>query len=245
MKGDTSIIQDEVEKFSSMAEEWWDPDGKLKTLHEINPLRLSYITSTFKKHSDHNSKPIFKDLKILDIGCGGGILSEPLARLGGKITSIDASKKNIEVAKTHSKKQGLKIDYINTTAEDLSEKKKESFDMIFCLEIIEHVNNPEGFIKTCITMLKPGGIIFISTMNRTIKSYLLAIIGAEYILKWLPIGTHSWEKFLKPSEIDSMVRKNSCRTIDMAGMEYNPLKKEKWSLTSGLDVNYILTASKD
>jgi 2-polyprenyl-6-hydroxyphenyl methylase / 3-demethylubiquinone-9 3-methyltransferase len=245
MKKDTSIIQDEIEKFSSMAEEWWDPNGKLKTLHDINPLRLSYINNVFKKHSNSPSKPIFKDLKLLDVGCGGGILSEPLARLGGKVTSIDASQKNIEIAKAHSKKQGLKITYINTTVEDLSKKKNESFDIIFCLEIIEHVNIPEDFLEKCITMLKPGGIIFISTMNRTIKSYLLAIIGAEYLLKWLPIGTHSWEKFLKPSEINSIIRKNSCRTFDVAGMEYNPLKKEKWFLTKRLDVNYILTASKD
>lgn len=243
-KRESSIIEDEVKKFSSMADEWWDPHGKLKTLHDINPLRLSYITKIYKKNVSILSKPIFKNLNLLDIGCGGGILSEPLARLGGKVTAIDASKKNIEIAKAHSKEQNLNINYINTTSEDLSKKKKECFDIIFCLEIIEHVQNPEDFLSTCLAMLKPGGLIFISTMSRTLKSYMLAIVGAEYILRWLPVGTHSWEKFLKPSEINSMLSKNSCDIIDMAGMEYNPLKKEKWKLTNGLEVNYIITAKK-
>lgn len=240
----TSIIQDEVKKFSSMAKEWWDPNGKLRTLHDINPLRLSYITDIYSKCSKTKTRPIFKDLKLLDIGCGGGILSEPLARLGGKVTAIDAANKNIEVAKEHSKEHGLKINYINTTAEELSIKKKEAFDIIFCLEIIEHVNSPEDFMETCIKMLKPGGVLFISTINRTIKSYMLAIVGAEYILRWLPIGTHSWDKFLKPSEIDSMLRKNHCRTTDITGMEYNPLKRKKWYLTKNIDVNYIMSATK-
>ncbi len=241
----SSIDQEEVDKFSRMSQEWWDLNGKLKTLHDINTVRLSYIRDQILKIFPKKNSPvsILKGFNILDIGCGGGILSEPLCRLGANVTAIDASDQNIAIAKEHAKLQGLDIKYICTTAEELTKKKKK-FDMVFCLEIIEHVANPSDFIDSCSTMLKPGGLLFISTINRTAKSYLQAIIGAEYVLRWLPIGTHSWEKFLKPSEIDESLRKNNMRIVDIKGMKYNPIKPEKWFLDNNIDVNYIMTSVK-
>lgn len=241
----SSIDKKEVDKFSQMSQEWWDTEGKLKTLHDINNVRISYIRERVLKHFPKikNTISILEGLDVLDVGCGGGILSEPLCRLGGNVTAIDASKKNISIAKEHANAQNLSINYICTTAEELT-KKNPKFDIIFCLEIIEHVVNPDEFIQSCTSMLKQGGLIFVSTINRTAKSYIQAIIGAEYILRWLPIGTHSWDKFLKPSEIDSSFRKNDIKTSDIKGMKYNPLKPEKWFLDDNIDVNYIMTAEK-
>lgn len=235
-KTNSSIDEDEVKKFSSMSDDWWNPNGKLKTLHDINVVRMSYIQ---EKITNHFSS--VKKLKVLDIGCGGGLLSEPLSRLGYDVTGIDASESNINIAKLHRDQQKLKIKYICTTAEDLA-LKNDLFDVVFCLEIIEHVKNPDLFINSCTQMLKPGGMIFFSTINRTLKSYLMAIVGAEYVLRWLPIGTHSWKKFLKPSEIDTALRKNKVRTTDITGMVYNPLKPEKWILSKDIEVNYLMTA---
>jgi len=236
-KSDSSIDEDEVKKFSSMSDEWWNPNGKLRTLHDINVVRMSYIQEKIISHF-----PNVKKMKVLDIGCGGGLLSEPLSRLGYDVTGIDASESNINIAKLHRDQQRLDIKYIHTTAETLA-MKNELFDVVFCLEIIEHVKNPDLFINSCTKLLKPGGMIFFSTINRTLKSYLMAIVGAEYVLRWLPIGTHSWKKFLKPSEIDSALRKNQLRTTDITGMIYNPLNPEKWILSKDIDVNYIMTAT--
>jgi 2-polyprenyl-6-hydroxyphenyl methylase/3-demethylubiquinone-9 3-methyltransferase len=241
----SSIDQEEIDKFSRMSEEWWDTEGKLRTLHDINAIRISYIRKQILEQfpNVNNSISILKGLDVLDIGCGGGILSEPLHRLGAKVTAVDASDKNISIAKEHAKIQNLNINYICTTAEDLA-KKNLQFDIVLCLEIIEHVANPSHFIESCSKMLKPGGLFFISTINRTAKSYLQAIIGAEYILRWIPVGTHSWNKFLKPSEIDADLRKNNIKIIDIKGLKYNPLKPEKWYLDKEIDVNYIMIAGK-
>jgi len=236
----SSVNTKEVEKFSSMADEWWNPEGKLKTLHDINLIRMTYIRNQMIKFFPPNN-PIFNGLNVLDIGCGGGLLCEPICRLGGKITGIDASAKNIEVAKLHAKQHDMKITYLNTTAEDLAKKNKK-FDIIFCLEIIEHVENYENFITSCCKMLKPNGLIFISTINRTIKSYLLAIVGAEYILRWLPIGTHSWNKFRKPSELSVALKKSGIETQDITGILYSPTASEKWQMSKDIEVNYIMTA---
>jgi len=239
----SSVDDDEVKKFSSMSDNWWDPNGKLKTLHDINLVRMSYIQDRLTKHFFTKENPYLDTLKVLDIGCGGGILSEPLSRLGYNVTGIDASESNINIAKLHRDEHKLKIEYICTTAEDLAEKSN-LFDVIFCLEIIEHVKNPDQFIHSCSQMLKPGGMIFFSTINRTMKSYLTAIVGAEYVLRWLPIGTHSWKKFLKPSEIDSAFRRRQIKTIDITGITYNPIKPERWVLSKNIDVNYIMAAVK-
>ena len=239
----TSIDPEEIKKFSSMSSEWWDPNGKLRTLHDINVVRMSYIRNQVLKHFPQQT-PIFHNLNIIDVGCGGGLLCEPLCRLGGKIIGIDASEENIKIAQHHASRQNLDIKYMCTTAEDMA-KKDKNFDIIFCLEIIEHVQNPADFIASCCKMLKPKGLIFFSTINRTVKSYLLSIVGAEYILRWIPIGTHSWSKFLKPSEIHTELRKHQLRTTDITGLEYHPLQKEKWQLSTNIDVNYIMVATKD
>ncbi len=239
-----SIDQIEVDKFSDLADQWWDDDGAFKQLHLLNPLRIKYIKDKVLAHFiiNRTSKP-FSNLKFLDIGCGGGILAEPLARLGGVITGIDASNKAIEIAKLHAKSQGLKINYINISAEALTEKKQE-FDVVLCMEIIEHVADVSSFLASISVLVKPGGLIFIATINRTIKSYITAIVGAEYILRWLPIGTHNWNKFLKPSEIAQILFLNDIAMIEVQGFCYNLLSSSRWRLSSDLDVNYIISAAR-
>ena len=221
MKNNT-INKKEIEKFSKIAEEWWNPDGKFKPLHKFNPIRISYlkenIIKTFKL--DQKQAPL-KNIKILDIGCGGGLLSEPMCRLGAEVTGIDASKKNIEVAKLHSKKNNLKINYICTSPEKL--KVKNKYDVILNMEIIEHVQDVNFFLKSCSNLLKKNGIMFVATLNKTLKSYVFAIVGAEYILRWLPIGTHEWEKFLKPEELISILKKNDFSVERLDGMKFNIL----------------------
>ena len=236
MKSNT-INQKEINKFSKIAKEWWDPEGKFAPLHRFNPIRIKYIKDTivseFKIKKDY--KP-FKNLSILDIGCGGGLLSEPMARLGANVTGIDASYKNIQVAKYHSKKSKLKIDYYNCSPENLKIKKK--FDIILNMEIVEHVEDVEYFIKESSKFLKKSGVMFIATLNKTLKSYLFAIVGAEYILKWLPIGTHDWEKFVKPEYLTKICKKNSLILKKIDGMTFNPILN-KWSVSSDKSVNYI------
>ena len=205
MKNST-INKEEIDKFSKIAEEWWNPEGKFKPLHKFNPIRISYIKEniikTFKL--DQKKSPL-KNIKILDVGCGGGLLSEPMCRLGAEVTGIDASEKNINVAKLHSKKNNLKINYICTSPEKL--KTQNKFDVILNMEIVEHVADVDFFLKSCSKLLKKNGIMFVATLNKTLKSYFFAIIGAEYILRWLPIGTHEWENFLKPEELVSILKK--------------------------------------
>ncbi len=236
MKNNT-INKKEIEKFSKIAEEWWNPEGKFKPLHKFNPIRISYIKEniikTFKL--DYNKTPL-KNIKILDIGCGGGLLSEPMCRLGAKVTGIDASDKNINVAKLHSKKNNLEIEYLCSSPEKFNTKDK--FDVILNMEIVEHVDDVNFFLKSCSKLLKKNGIMFVATLNKTLKSYIFAIVGAEYILRWLPIGTHEWEKFLKPEELISILEKNDLKLDKIDGMNFN-LIKNKWSVGNDKSVNYI------
>ena len=236
MKNNT-INKKEIEKFSKIAEEWWNPQGKFKPLHKFNPIRISYIKEniikTFKL--DYNEIPL-KDIKILDIGCGGGLLSEPMCRLGAKVTGIDASDKNIKIAKLHSKKNNLQIDYFCSSPEKFNAKDK--FDVILNMEIVEHVEDVNFFLESCCKLLKKDGIMFVATLNKTLKSYIFAIVGAEYILRWLPIGTHEWEKFLKPEELISILKKNDLRLDRVDGMNFN-LIGNKWSVGNDKSVNYI------
>jgi 2-polyprenyl-6-hydroxyphenyl methylase / 3-demethylubiquinone-9 3-methyltransferase len=240
----TTINKEEIQKFSNLADEWWDVKGKFKPLHMFNPIRIEYITEKIKHHFKLDSEKInfLKGLDILDIGCGGGLISEPMARLGGSVTGIDASEKNIKVAKIHSLKNNLKIHYINTSPENLKEAKK--FDIILNLEIIEHVENVSLYIDSCHRLLKRGGLMFTATLNRSLVSYIKAIIGAEYILRWLPIGTHDWNKFIKPEELEKLLIEKKFSTIDIKGLDFNPILN-KWKKSDNLSVNYIICSSKN
>ena len=236
MKNNT-INKKEIEKFSKIAEEWWNPEGKFKPLHKFNPIRISYIKENIiKSFKLVNKKSPLKNIKILDVGCGGGLLSEPMCRLGAEVTGIDASDKNINIAKLHSKKNNLKINYICSSPEKLNIKDK--FDVILNMEIVEHVEDVNFFLKSCGNLLKKDGIMFIATLNKTLKSYFFAIIGAEYILRWLPIGTHEWEKFLKPEDLISILKDNDFRLERLDGMKLNILT-DKWSVSNDKSVNYI------
>jgi 2-polyprenyl-6-hydroxyphenyl methylase / 3-demethylubiquinone-9 3-methyltransferase len=239
----STINKEEIQKFSKLADEWWDVNGKFKPLHMFNPIRIEYITEKIKQHFKINDEKsnFLNGLNILDIGCGGGLISEPMARLGGEVTGIDASKKNIEVAKLHSKKSKLKINYINKSPEQLENTKK--FDVILNLEIVEHVDNVDLYIRSCYNLLKKDGLMFTATLNRSLISYLKAIIGAEYILRWLPIGTHDWNKFLKPEELEKILQNEKFSTVDIKGLEFNPILK-KWKKSENLSVNYIISSSK-
>jgi len=240
----TTINKEEIQKFSKLSEEWWDVNGKFKPLHMFNPIRIEYITENIKKHFKikKDKTNSLEGLKILDIGCGGGLISEPMTRLGAKVTGIDASKKNIKVAKMHSTKSGLKINYINTSPEKL--KNFETYNVILNLEIVEHVDNVNLYISSCQKLLKKNGLIFTATLNRSLTSYIKAIIGAEYILRWLPIGTHDWNKFLKPEELENYLTKEKLVTKDISGLKFNPFTK-RWKKSSDLSVNYIICSSKN
>ena len=239
-----TIDPKEVAKFEAMADEWWDPDGKFKPLHMLNPCRLDYIVSQIALEFDRDlkSRKPFKGLEILDIGCGGGLVCEPLSRLGADVVGIDASYKNIEVAKIHAKKSGLKIKYFNTSPE--KKEINEKFDVILNLEVVEHVENLDLFLKSSSDLLKKNGIMFIATINRTFESYLKAIVGAEYLLRWLPIGTHSWDKFLKPEEIDEKLIKFNLDRVCLDGLKFNIISNN-WSLSQNCSVNYIIVAKKN
>ena len=238
----STINKKEIEKFSRIAEEWWNPEGKFKPLHKFNPIRIKYIKENLIAHFKLNksNKPL-KNLEILDIGCGGGLLSEPISRLGAKVTGIDASKNNINVAKHHLKKSKLKIKYLNCSPENFKITKK--FDVILNMEIVEHVENVENFIKESSKFLKKNGIMFIATFNQTLKSYLFAIIGAEYVLRWLPIGTHEWEKFIKPKDLINICERNSMKLKRIDGMTFDPIFNH-WKVTSDKSVNYITKFEK-
>jgi len=231
----TTIDKDEVEKFSKIADEWWDKEGKFKPLHKFNPIRVNYIKNEIQKHFNQD----FKNLEILDIGCGGGLVSEEFAKLGCNITGIDASEKNIKVAQLHAQKSNLDINYINSSAEELLKEEKQ-YDVVFALEIIEHVADEKEFIKCCSKLVKKDGLLFIATINRTMKSLALAKFAVEYVLRWLPAGTHDWKKFLKPSEIENQANKNNLKLLKARGFNYNILKDE-WKESGDLDINYILT----
>ena len=232
-----TINKEEIEKFSKIAEEWWNPTGKFKPLHKFNPIRISYIKNniinTFKLKN--KKKPLNK-IKILDIGCGGGLLSEPMRRLGAEVVGIDASQKNINVAKIHAKKNNLDIKYYCNSPENFEIKTK--FDVILNMEIIEHVEDVDHFLRSSSNLLKKNGIMFIATLNKTLKSYLFAIVGAEYVLRWLPIGTHSWEKFIRPDYLIDISKKHNLKLDSLDGMKFN-LIKDEWHLSSDKSVNYI------
>ena len=233
----STINKKEIEKFSKIAEEWWDPNGKFKPLHKFNPIRISFIKDNIIKSLklEKKNKPLEK-IKILDIGCGGGLLSEPMSILGADVVGIDASSKNINVAKLHAKKNNLDIKYICTSPENLKIDKK--FDVILNMEIVEHVEDIDFFLKSCSKLLKKDGLMFVATINKTLKSYIFAIVGAEYVLKWLPIGTHEWEKFVKPEDLKKILMKYDLSLNKLEGMNFNIIKDE-WSISRDLSVNYI------
>ena len=239
----TTINKEEIQKFSRLADEWWDVNGKFKPLHMFNPVRIEYITENIKNYFniEKDKQNLLQGLNILDIGCGGGLISEPMARLGATVTGIDASEKNIKVAKLHSKKSGLQINYQNISPEKFQEFEK--FDVILNLEIVEHVDNVNLYIKSCYSLLKKNGLMFTATLNRSLTSYIKAIIGAEYLLRWLPIGTHDWNKFIKPEELENFLSQENFRTHDIRGLKYNPFTK-KWKKTNDLSVNYIICSFK-
>ena len=240
----TTVDKREIEKFSNLAKDWWNPKGKFKPLHLFNPARIKFIRQkliSYYKKNENSEKPL-KNLKILDIGCGGGLLCEPLNRLGANITGIDASANNIGVAKLHSKEMNLDIKYIQCAPEDL--KLKNEFDVILNMEIIEHVADVNLFLKNCSNLIKKNGIMFVATINKNLKSYIFAILGAEYILRWLPIGTHDWNKFLTPEELESIAKKNSFFFDETVGMKFNMLSK-KWVKSDNSSVNYISTFLKN
>ncbi len=238
----SSVNKKEIEKFSKMAAEWWDPNGKFKPLHKFNPIRIKYIKEniidSFKLKP--KQKPLDK-INILDIGCGGGLLSEPMTRLGANVTGIDASSKNINIAKLHAKKNKLKINYLCSSPEKLKIQKK--FDVILNMEIVEHVEDINFFINSCSKLLKKNGLMFVATLNKTLKSYVFAIIGAEYVLRWLPIGTHDWEKFVKPEDLKKILNKNNLKLEKLNGMNFNMIKDE-WSVSSDTSINYIIKSIK-
>ena len=241
MKTNT-INKKEIDKFSKIAEEWWDPKGKFKPLHNFNPIRISYIKENIIKNFNLQGKDkILSGIKILDIGCGGGLLSEPMSRLGAKVFGMDASKKNIEVAKIHAKKNNLNIEYFCSSPEKF--KTDIKFDVILNMEIIEHVEDVDFFLESCSKLLKENGIMFVATLNKTLKSYIFAIVGAEYILKWLPIGTHEWNKFVKPEELEQITKKYKLALNELKGVKFN-LITNNWQLSADNSVNYIAKFTK-
>lgn len=241
----TTIDPGEVAKFEAMAAEWWDPSGKFKPLHQMNPCRLHYITSQISAEFDRNlTQPLpFAGLRILDIGCGGGLLSEPMARLGADVVGADAAPRNIPVAQLHAEQSGLTIDYRNTTAEALAEAG-EQFDVVLNMEVVEHVADPLAYLTACQTLLKPGGLMICSTLSRNAKSFAMAIVGAEWVMRWLPKGTHDWAKFITPDELYELIRRAGLDPVDRKGMVFNPVSWN-WSLSArDLSVNYVTASVK-
>lgn len=235
----------EVAKFEAMAAEWWNPSGKFKPLHMLNPCRLDYITTQIASEFDRDlATPLpFAGLRILDIGCGGGLLSEPMARLGADVVGADPATRNIPVARLHAEQSGLTIDYRLTTAEDLA-AAGEQFDVVLNMEVVEHVPNPQSFLSACQTLLKPGGLMICSTLNRNAKSFGVAIVGAEWVMRWLPKGTHDWKKFITPDELAEFIRKAGLDPVDRKGMVFNPIAWS-WNLSSrDLSVNYVTASVK-
>jgi 2-polyprenyl-6-hydroxyphenyl methylase / 3-demethylubiquinone-9 3-methyltransferase len=239
----STIDPAEIAKFEAMAAEWWDPEGKFKPLHMLNPCRLDYITGQIAAEFDRDlsaDRP-FAGLRLLDIGCGGGLLAEPMARLGAEVVGADAAARNIPVAQLHAEQSGLAIDYRHTTAEDMA-AAGEAFDVVLNMEVVEHVADPLAYLTACRDLLKPGGLMITSTLNRNAKSYVMAIIGAEHVMRWLPKGTHEWSKFITPDELYNLLRQAGLDPVDRKGMVFNPLGWS-WSLSSrDLSVNYV-TAS--
>lgn len=234
----------EVARFQALAKAWWDPTGKFRPLHQIGPTRLTFVRDELTRHFGRESgglRPL-KDLAVLDVGCGGGLMSEPLSRLGARVTGIDPGEKNIAIARGHAEPQGLAIDYRVATVEDLV-TAGEQYDAVVCLEVVEHVPDVGAFVKACADLVRPGGMLVLSTINRTIKSYALAIVAAEYLLGWLPRGTHQWERFVTPDELSSHAAAAGLAAPNLKGFVYSPLR-DQWSLSPDTDVNYLLSAQK-
>ncbi len=238
----TTVDASEIAKFTAMAEAWWDPNGDFKPLHRFNPIRIAYIRDVAVAHfgRDTDSTAPLDGLSLLEVGCGGGLLTEPMRRLGAEVTGIDPAPRNIGVARTHAEQAGLKITYLPCAAEDLIETGGK-FDIVLAMEVVEHVADVGAFIQDCAKLVSPNGLLFLATLNRTAKSFAFAIVGAEYVLRWLPRGTHDWRKFVKPSELAQALRKADMSIDQMTGVSFNPLT-ERWSLTRDLDVNYMLAA---
>ena len=239
-----TVDEAEVARFAALATQWWDPRGNMAPLHKFNPLRLAYIRDTACRHFRRDPKGLdcLDGLRFLDIGCGGGLLSEPLARLGGEVVGADPAEANIAAARLHAADSGLEVDYRATTAEVLAQAG-ERFDVVLAMEVVEHVADVNLFVKLTAEMVKPGGLMIAATLNRTLKSFALAIVGAEYVLRWLPRGTHQWDKFVTPNELEIALERGGLRVIDETGVVYNPLA-DRWRLASDMDVNYMLTAER-
>ena len=240
----TTINDAEIAKFTAMAEEWWDPKGKFKPLHKFNPVRLTYIREHLLVHfgRDGSAMRPFEGLTILDVGCGGGLLSEPLARLGAKVTGIDAAERNIAIARLHADKSGLAIDYQATTSEALAATGRQ-FDMVLNMEVVEHVDNVPLYMKSCADLVKPGGLALTATLNRTARAYAFAVVGAERILRWLPVGTHDWKKFLTPDEIKTLLTRNGLKVTGETGVVFHPLADE-WRPSRDMAINYMIMAER-
>jgi 2-polyprenyl-6-hydroxyphenyl methylase / 3-demethylubiquinone-9 3-methyltransferase len=240
----TTVNDEEIAKFAAMAEEWWDPDGKFRPLHKFNPVRLGYVREHAVAHfgRDGTQRRPLEGLRVLDIGCGGGLLSEPMARLGADVVGADAAERNIRIAALHTEASGLAIDYRATTAEALA-AAGEHFDIVLNMEVVEHVDNVPLYMKSCADLVAPGGLLFTATINRTPRAWALAIIGAEYLLRWLPRGTHDYRKFLTPDEIGALVERHHLRVIDKCGVSFDPLR-DTWRQSRDLGVNYMVLAEK-
>jgi 2-polyprenyl-6-hydroxyphenyl methylase/3-demethylubiquinone-9 3-methyltransferase len=235
----------EVERFARHAADWWNPRGPMAALHKFNPVRLAYIRDQASSRFERDTRKLdcLKGLRMLDIGCGGGILCEPLARLGAELVGADPAAENIAVARAHAEDSGVAVDYRATTAEELA-AAGERFDVVLAMEVVEHVADMSLFVETCAGMVKPGGLLVAATLNRTLKSFALAIVGAEYVLRWLPRGTHQWDKFVKPQELESAIEDAGLRVTGERGVIYNPFA-DRWQLSSDMDVNYMLVAMRD
>ena len=240
----TTIDADEVARFSAMADEWWDPTGKFRPLHKFNPIRLGYIRDRLCAHFDRDPRSLtpLDGLTLLDVGCGGGLLSEPLARMGAIVTGIDASEKNIGTARAHAAQSDVEIDYRCSTAEDLM-AAGETFDIVLSLEVVEHVADVDLFLDSCTALVRDGGAMILATLNRTPKAFMFGIVGAEYVMRWLPRGTHDWKKFVRPSELSRGLRRNGVDVSDISGLSFNPLSDE-WRVSGDVSVNYILFGTK-
>jgi 2-polyprenyl-6-hydroxyphenyl methylase / 3-demethylubiquinone-9 3-methyltransferase len=240
----TSVDRGEVARFAALADDWWNPRGKMAPLHKFNPVRLAFIRDQACAQFGRDAKALdcLKELTFLDVGCGGGIVSEPLARLGGAITGIDPAAENIEAAKLHAEKSGLAIDYRATTVETLAETHP-AFDVVIASEVVEHVSDLNFFIGRCAALVKPGGLMIVTTINRTLKSFALAIVGAEYVLRWLPVGTHTWEKLVTPAELESALQADGLAVVEESGIMYD-LFRDEWRRSDDMDVNYMFAAEK-
>jgi 2-polyprenyl-6-hydroxyphenyl methylase / 3-demethylubiquinone-9 3-methyltransferase len=243
-RSSATLDAEEIDRFARLASEWWDPRGKFRALHRIGPARLGFLRDEMVRHfagGQAGVRPL-DGLRVLDVGCGGGLICEPLARLGARVTGLDPAVENIEAARRHAGGQSLTIDYRAGRVEEL-EAEGQSFDVVVCLEVVEHVPDPGAFLKASATLVRPGGLMLLSTLNRTLKAYLLAIIGGEYVLRWLPVGTHQWDRFITPDELARHLRAAGLETPAVKGLVYNPLA-DVWSLGADTDVNYLASAAK-